>query len=314
MPDAAAAAASYLHCRRITRAAARNFYYAIFLLPHPKRDALCALYAFMRHADDISDTPGDISVKLAQMAEWRAALDRALGGDFQGNPVWTALADTVERFQIPKRYLHDLISGTEMDLSITRYPTFAALREYCYRVAGTVGLCCIHVFGFKDAHAPELAEKLGIAFQLTNILRDVAADAAMGRVYLPLEDLQKFGVSHHEFEAGRAPRAEVLALMRFEIERAWSFYDEGWRLLSLVECDSRPALTALVEIYSGILEKIEARGGDVFSLGKVRLSAWEKTFIMLRAWARSWIPGHDSEAHHRHRRRSGGTLVGRRAG
>ncbi|MCL4523704.1 MAG: phytoene/squalene synthase family protein, partial [Acidobacteria bacterium] len=221
MPDVSLAQ-SYAYCRRITRAAARNFYFAIFLLPRHKRDALCALYAFMRHADDISDTPGEASAKLERMAAWRATLDRALAGEYSGNPAMPAFHDAVTRYKISMRYLHDLISGTEMDLSIASYATFESLHEYCYRVAGTVGLCCTHVFGFRDARALELAEKLGIAFQLTNILRDVRADHEMGRVYLPQEDLQRFGCRENDL-AGPATR-QVRELLAFEADRAWQFY------------------------------------------------------------------------------------------
>ena len=187
-------AQSYAECRRVAREAASNFYYAFFMLPQAKRDALCALYAFMRLVDDVSDTVGSAADKQRGLARWRAALDAAVAGDVSGHPILPAFADTIERFHIPPRYFHDLISGAEMDLTVGEYATFDRLREYCYRVAGTVGLTCLHVFGFDDPHAPDLAEKLGIAFQLTNILRDVPKDYEMGRVYLPLEDLAQFGV------------------------------------------------------------------------------------------------------------------------
>lgn len=150
MPDAAAVAASYAHCRAVARRAARNFYFGFRLLPPAKRGALCALYAFMRRADDISDEPGALESKRAGLAAWRASLDGALAGDTGSDPVWPALADTVSRYSIPPRYLHDLLSGTEMDLTVSEYPTFDALREYCYRVAGAVGVCCVHVFGFRE--------------------------------------------------------------------------------------------------------------------------------------------------------------------
>ncbi len=186
-------AESYEECRRVARAAASNFYYAFFLLPRAKRDAMCALYAFMRLVDDVSDTPGEILEKQRGLARWRARLDAALTGDPGAHPVLPALRDTVERYSIPPRYFHDLISGAEMDLTVPSYATFDRLREYCYRVAGTVGLCCLQVFGYTDLKAPDLAEKLGIAFQLTNILRDLPRDYGAGRVYLPQEDWERFG-------------------------------------------------------------------------------------------------------------------------
>ena len=181
---------SYEHCHSIARAAHSNFYYAFFLLPKPKRDALAALYAFMRLIDDVSDEGQDLGAKQRGLARWRAALDQAVTGQeqvFDGNTavvsptatlegaeeILPALVDTMQRYDMPSRYLHDLISGAEMDLTVRFYPTFERLREYCYRVAGTVGLTCTHVFGFSDARALDLAEKLGLAYQLTNIIRDV---------------------------------------------------------------------------------------------------------------------------------------------
>ncbi len=195
-------AESYEECRRVARAAASNFYYAFFLLPRPKRDALCALYAFMRLVDDVSDTPGDLSAKQRGLAQWRRMVDAALTGDPNAHPILPAFRDTVERYHIPARYFHDLISGAEMDLTISSYATFDRLREYCYRVAGTVGLCCLQVFGYSDPKAPDLAEKLGIAFQLTNILRDLPRDFAAGRDYLPQEDWQRFGCRPAELAFG----------------------------------------------------------------------------------------------------------------
>ncbi len=310
--DRAGVVASYGECRRIARAAASNFYYAFFLLPRTKRDALCALYAFMRLVDDVSDSAGDAAEKQRGLARWRAALDAATVGDASAHAVLPALADTLRRYAIPPRYFHDLISGAEMDLSVASYATFDRLREYCYRVAGTVGLTCAHVFGFRDPRAPDLAEKLGIAFQLTNILRDLPRDFQMGRVYLPQEDLERFGCRAKDLAQG--PIGPALAeLLHFEAERAWRFYEEGAVLVSLIESDSRAALWALVRIYSGLLRKIAGRGYDVFS-SRVRLSATEKAEILLRARL-GWWSGKDAlKERDRDRRRAGGTLLGRRAG
>ncbi len=303
---------SYRYCRRLTRAAARNFYYAIFLLPKAKRDALCALYAFMRRADDISDTPGDAATKLEQMNAWRSVLDAALAGQVAADPALPALHHAVRTFGVPARYLHDLISGTEMDLGPASYDTFAALREYCYRVAGAVGLCCIHVFGFRDSRAPELAERLGIAFQLTNILRDVKADHQMGRVYLPGEDLRRFGCTPQDLGSPLAPAARQL--MQFESERAWQFYAAGNDLLPMIDEDSRPALWALMRIYSGILRGIESREYDVFSRGVVRLSTAHKVAVMLKAWLGFWKSEKAIEDRNRDRRGTGRAGFGRHAG
>jgi phytoene synthase len=320
--DSAEVVASYVECRRIARAAASNFYYAFFLLQQPKRDALCALYAFMRLVDDVSDTAGELAEKQRALARWRAALDAALEGDTTVDSILPAFADTVRRYAIPPRYLRDLISGAEMDLTITSYATFDRLREYCYRVAGTVGLTCLYVFGFRDPRAPDLAEKLGIAFQLTNILRDLSRDFQMGRIYLPQEDWERFGCRaedlaritaegsqrHHE----RVPPA-LEELLRFEAERAWRFYEEGAALVPLVNPESRAALWALVRIYSGLLRKIEAQGYDVFS-SRAQLSAAEKMGILVRARLGWWSEKNALEERDRDRRRASGALLGRRAG
>jgi squalene synthase HpnC/squalene synthase HpnD len=302
---------SYAECRRVARASASNFYYAFFMLPHAKRDGLCALYAFMRLVDNVSDTVGSAADKQRGLARWRAALDAAAAGDMASHPILPAFRDTIERFHIPVRYFHDLISGAEMDLTVGEYPTFDRLREYCYRVAGTVGLTCLHVFGFDDPHAPDLAEKLGIAFQLTNIIRDVPKDYEMGRVYLPLEDLAQFGVRPEALRGPLTP--ELRGLLESEASRAWNFYREGVELIPLVHADARAALWALARIYSSLLRRIETRGCDVFS-ERVRLSTPEKTGILLRARLGWYSHKNVLEERDRDRRRPGGTFLSRRAG
>src|SRR5271163_2357422 len=223
---------SYEACQQIARASNSNFYYAFYLLPKPKRNALCALYAFNRLVDDVADEGADLPAKQRGLARWRAELDEAVTGVdqcFDGTAakplldsprsealaILPALADTLERYKIPTRYLHDLISGAEMDLTIHSYPTFERLKEYCYRVAGTVGVTCTHVFGFRDSRAIDLAEKLGLAFQLTNIIRDVHEDYAVGRVYLPEEDLARYNVAPSDF-VRREATLGVRELLRFE--------------------------------------------------------------------------------------------------
>lgn len=307
MPDPRVGAA-YLHCRKIARSAARNFYYGFVLLPDAKRDALCALYAFMRGVDDISDEPGVLEEKRASLSKLRAEMEHTLAGENTDAPVWIALRDTVSRFGIPQRYLQDLISGAEMDLTVSTYETFEDLRKYCYHVAGAVGLCCLYVFEFTDPKAPELAEKLGIAFQLTNILRDVRGDNAMGRTYLPHEDLVKFGCdAKREFEQGNAGECAA-NLLRFETERAWQFYREGWKLLPLVNADSRAALWAMARIYSGILDKIEKHGVAVLNGQRARLSTAAKMRILLRARL-GWFKENDGlQERDRDWRRTGGAV------
>ena len=289
MPDDRELAASYEHCRRLARTAARNFYYGFVLLPPVKRDALCALYAFMRHADDISDSDREIKDKSEGLKAWHAALDRALQGQYGGSRILPAFHDTVGRFEIPTSYFKDLMSGAEMDLTVKSYPTFERLERYCYCVAGTVGLCCLHVFGFRDPSALELASKLGIAFQLTNILRDIPEDYSMGRIYLPQEDLDRFGCTARDLASNAASPA-FIELMRFETNRAWQYYSEGSSLLNLINPDSQAALWTLMRIYSRILEKIEAIQYDVLAKPHPALSRVEKAWIMVRAGAGLWKP------------------------
>jgi 15-cis-phytoene synthase len=289
MPHDKQLAASFDHCRQLARVAARNFYYGFTLLPSAKRDALCALYAFMRHADDISDSDKHLSDKAEGLRAWSQALDRALEGDYGGSRILPAFHHTVKEFGIPSQYFHDLMAGAEMDLTIKAYPTFELLERYCYCVAGTVGLCCVHVFGFQDRKVLELAPKLGIAFQLTNILRDVPEDYAMGRIYLPEEDLNRFGCTAGDFTGNIASPA-FINIMRFEVKRAWQYYAEGAPLLNMVNGDSRAALWTLMRIYSGILEKIEAIRYDVLATRHPGLSSVEKIFIMLRAGTGLWKP------------------------
>ena len=226
-----------------------------------------------------ADETSELALKRAALSRWRALLDECVAGDTAGHVILPAFADAIQRYRIPSRYFHDLISGAEMDLLETSYATFESLQEYCYRVAGTVGLTCLHVFGFQDPHAPELAERLGIAFQLTNILRDIRSDLAMGRVYIPAEDLRRFGCTVAELERGVVTPA-VRELLRFEAERAWQFYREGVRLIGKVDADSRAALWALARIYSSLLARIEERDFDVFS-ARVRLSTAEKAGILV---------------------------------
>jgi squalene synthase HpnC/squalene synthase HpnD len=320
---------SYEECHHIARASHSNFYYAFFLLPKPKRDALAALYAFMRLVDDVSDEEKGLLAKQRGLAKWRAALDEAATGHsqvFDGTAVkplpsealygeaevLPALVDTMHRYKMPARYLHDLISGAEMDLTVRTYPTFDRLREYCYRVAGTVGLTCTHVFGFRDARALDLAEKLGLAFQLTNIIRDVHEDHKLGRVYLPEEDLARYGVSSEDF--GRTePTLGIRELLRFEAERAWQFYEEGSALLGLIDADSRGALWLLVHTYSALLGRIESLDFAVFG-ERVRLSKAEKMMFIAKARFGRHTEENILEKRDRDRRRAGGTGSRRRAG
>jgi phytoene synthase len=265
----------------------------------------------MRRVDDVSDEPGDVESKRRGLARWRGLLDEAVAGQTEGHAILPALADTIARFEIPTRYFHDLILGAEMDLTVASYATFDRLSEYCYRVAGTVGLTCLHVFGFRDPRAPDLAERLGLAFQLTNILRDVQSDYEMGRVYLPLEDLARFGVREQDLRGPLTP--QLRELLAFEAERAWRFYEEGEPLVAQVDPNSRATLWTLVRTYSSLLARIEERGFDVFS-SRVSLSSAEKLQFLLTAGMTGWWKRDALATRSGDRRRTGGPGLRRRAG
>lgn len=303
--------ASYVECNRIARAAHSSFYLAFFGLRKEKRNALCALYAFMRLVDNVSDEPGDFDSKRRGLARWRALLDEAAMGRTGAHPILPALADTITRFEIPTRYFHDLVLGAEMDLTVATYATFDQLSEYCYRVAGTVGLTCLHVFGFNDPKAPDLAERLGLAFQLTNIIRDVRSDFEMGRVYLPREDLERFGI--HAENLGGPLTQPLRELLEFETERAWRFYEEGVVLIERVDSDSRATLWALIRTYSTLLARIEECGFDVFP-SRVSLSSAEKVQHLLAAGITGWWKKDALAKRSGDRRRTGGPFLRRRAG
>lgn len=288
-------AESFAQCRRIARAEARNFYYGFRLLPREKHGALCALYAFMRWVDDISDAPGDRAARQQGLDLARQTVERVARGDVSGPVILPALAHTLSAYRIPREYLDELIAGAQMDLDVAAYRMFDDLRLYCHRVAGVVGQCCVRVFGFEDPRTLDLADRLGLAFQLTNILRDVTEDALRGRVYLPAEDLERFGCPEGELAAA-PPSAAARELFRFEAERARGFYAEGAALIPLIHQDSRAALWALARIYGGLLRKMEAREYDVTS-ARVRLGAAEKTWILLRARFGRWSEENGFETH-----------------
>jgi len=288
--------AAYSVCRHIARSAAKNFYYGFLLLPHRKRNALSAVYAFMRHADDISDDPAIApEQRREKLDEWMNALRRVVDGERTDDPVLFALADAQKRYNISLDLLEKLVHGTVMDVPARpptapgeepqlQYETFNQLYDYCYHVASVVGLVCIRIFGYRDPRAEKLAEEVGVAFQLTNILRDVKEDAALGRVYLPREDFARFGIDAHALTNGSAPQA-LEPLMEFEAARARAYYGSAQELVPLIDDDSRGALWTLVEIYRQLLERIIERHYDVFS-ERVRLSTAEKLRVLARGYWR----------------------------
>jgi len=273
---------SYEYCRRVARRRARNFYYSFVLLPTEQRNAICAIYAFMRYCDDLSDeAPARDCSARESIERWRGDLDAALEGRFSGHPVWPAFHDTVTRYRIPREYFHEMIEGVTSDLRPRRMATFEELYRYCYQVASVVGLTVIHIFGFHSPEALPLAEKCGVAFQLTNILRDVREDAGRDRVYLPAEDLARFHVDAQDLREGKRTD-EFVDLMDFEAGRARAYYKESAPLVEMVDPHSRSFLWALIEIYSRLLARIEHTNYDVLS-HRIELPAREKLWIVAKA-------------------------------
>lgn len=293
--------AAYEVCRAIAKREAKNFYYAFVALPAPRRNAICAVYAFMRKADDLSD---DESIsrdeRLRNLEEWQSAWRAASEGAETNDPVFVAVRDAVARFSIPLALLDELIAGTTMDLqhesllssdgkpAPDTYATFADLYRYCYLVASVVGLVCIRIFGYRDPRAEKLAEETGIAFQLTNILRDVAEDAARNRVYLPLDDLEAHELTLDSIlrhPTGQSPGPKERALLRTIARRAENYYQSGRRLLPLIDSESRPALWVLVSIYRALLKRIRTADYDVFS-HRIRVPTAQKLSILTLGLAR----------------------------
>jgi phytoene synthase len=265
----------YAYCQSVTRREAANFYYGIRLLPKDRRNALCAIYALARRVDDIGDGTAPTAEKLRGLdAERRAleALDRAYS-----DPVLVAVADATRRYPIPVDAFGDLIDGVEMDVRETHYETFADLLPYCRRVAGSIGRLSLGVFETPDrATAAAHADDLGVAFQLTNIIRDIREDLARGRVYIPAEDLERFGFDLE------APGSEVADLVRFEADRAEAWFEVGLRLLPLLDRQSAACVAAMAGIYRRLLVRIERRP-ELVLRGRVSLRSWEKGWVAVRS-------------------------------
>jgi 15-cis-phytoene synthase len=279
---------SYEYCRTVAKTQAGNFYYSFIVLPYERRRAMHAVYSFMRYCDDIVDEGGADQEKRALLEQWRGVLDTAYQeGSGQEHPILPAFRDTVKRFEIPKSYFEAVIDGAAMDLTVPRYDTFEDLYKYCYHVASAVGLVCISIFGFTDEEAKFHAESCGIAFQLTNILRDVREDAEMGRIYLPQEDLKQYSYSEDDIQK-HVIDERFTELMKFEVDRASDYYDRALPLLPLIHRSSRPCLAAMIGIYRRHLEEIEHRGYDVFT-ERVRLPAWKKLSIAIGAFVRKTV-------------------------
>ena len=291
-PTASQLHMAYSVCRSIARSAAKNFYYGFVVLPRRKRNALSAVYAFMRRCDDIADDNTlSLNDRHNKLADWLNKVHRALAAQPTDDPVLLALTDAQRTYQIPVGLLDQLAYGTAADLDhsqqepvanaplAARYQTFEELRQYCYGVASVVGLVCIKIFGYRDPAAESLAERCGLAFQLTNIIRDVKEDVAMGRVYFPQEDLAQCGLSPADLAAPQIDVNRIRPLLAMEADRAREGYGAAEELIPLVNEDSQPALWVLISIYRGLLEKIASNQYDVFS-ERVRLTVPEKLTIM----------------------------------
>jgi phytoene synthase len=294
-------AEAYRFCREVARREAKNFYWAFRVLPRPKSDAMCAIYAFMRRADDIADDESKtIEQRRAQMKEWMGAWRasrNSSGGAGVDDPVFLALGDTLRKFAIPETLIEELVAGMTMDLepsaAVQTYATFEDLYRYCYLVASVVGLVCIRIFGYTDVRAEQLAEETGVAFQLTNILRDVKEDIERGRVYLPIDLLDEFGENVDELRelaAGRTMTERERGMLATLAIRAEKYYLAANKLIPLLDRDSRAAMWVLVTIYHRLLERIADQRMEVFR-ERIGLSTAEKLRVLARgavmaAWNR----------------------------
>lgn len=281
--------ASFAWCKALTKRTAGNFYFSFLTLPADQLRDMCVLYAFMRVTDDLGDNEDQsLEQRQAALVKWRTELETALTNGDTNHPLFPALVDLVNRHRIPPEYLIAVIEGVETDLHPHSFETFADLEDYCYHVAGAVGLCCIHVWGFEGEDAIPLAIACGTAFQLTNILRDLGEDAAMGRVYLPREDLERF--DYHPSDIAAHRRDERFdELMQFEVARAREYYAKATQLFPLLKSTGKPIYAAMLRIYGGLLDEIERRHYDIYSQ-RVRLSKWRKLWISLDAIVRyRWL-------------------------
>lgn len=279
---------AYAECRAIAKREARNFYYSFVTLPKARRNAICAIYAFMRKADDLSDDETiSRQERRRRLRGWVGEWHAAANGGATIDPVFVAVRDAIARFNIPLQLLDELVAGTTMDLAhaegeVDTYATFDDLYRYCYLVASVVGLVCIRIFGYSDARAEKLAEETGVAFQLTNILRDVAEDAERNRVYLPLDRLAAHDVTLESLlhrTPGASPRPNERALLAELGARAEHYYQSAKSLLPFIDKESRPALWVLVRIYYRLLKNIRRANYDVFSR-RVRVPSFQKLEIL----------------------------------
>jgi phytoene synthase len=277
----------YRESREITRREAKNFYYAFLTLPQERRRAIYVAYAFCRFCDDAVDTAESADQKAAMLQKLHDGLRDAYTGN-TSEPLFLALADVADKHDIPEEYFKQVIYGVESDLTKVRYEDFEELRGYCYQVASVVGLICLQIFGYKDDAAREYAVDLGLAMQLTNIARDVQEDLSMGRIYLPQDEIARFGYSEEALEAGIVNKS-FIDLMRFQAERARSYFDSGFKLLPYLSPRSRACPAVMGQLYSKVLQRIEAAEFDVFQR-RISLSKSEKIRVTAQTWFTSMLP------------------------
>ncbi|MHB8356997.1 MAG: phytoene/squalene synthase family protein [Vulcanimicrobiaceae bacterium] len=280
MPERSAAER---YCREMARREAKNFYWGFISLPYDRRIAIYSLYDFARQVDDAADDTSRPHLP-ERLAVHRERISRCMRGEYD-DPVMRVLGYAVERYAIPERELQMLVDGVEMDLTRTRYRSWAELRDYCNLVASVVGRMCVRVFGSCDPAAFERADDLGIALQLTNILRDVREDATLGRIYLPQEDLERFGISEDALLAGE-PGAGWNALVAFEAARARTYFESGYRVLQYIPRRPATCVQTMAGIYEGILGKIEREPGLPLR-ARAALSRTEKLRVLVEAWMRA---------------------------
>jgi phytoene synthase len=269
------------YCQQKAAGSGSSFYYAFLFLPPERRRAITALYAFCREVDDVVDETPDAQLAATKLAWWRQEVGLLFDGRPQ-HPVSRALAPALAPYGITAERLHEIIDGMEMDLTQTRYLDFAGLERYCYRVAGVVGMLAAGIFGYSDPRTLEYARSLGTAFQLTNIIRDVGEDARKNRIYLPVEDLQRFGVSAAELLQGRASES-FAALMRFQAERARGFYAQAMAALPAADRRAQRPGLIMAAIYSALLEEIERDGFRVLQQ-RTSLTPLRKLWIAWKTW------------------------------
>ena len=267
---------------RITKESNTNFYYSFLSLHSEKRKALYSIYALCRCLDDVTDKSDNRLEASESLLRWTTEIINLYNGK-PSHAVTVELKPYIDMYRIPQKYFLELIKGVEMDLTTNRYTTFDELHKYCYRVASVVGLICAEVFGYKNAETLGYAVDLGIAMQLTNILRDIKADAERGRIYLPTEDLRKFNYTESELIASQYNKAFV-ELMKFEAQRAWSYYKRAEKTLPREDRKAMVAGEIMRAIYSRILGKIEASNYNVYSTPP-QLSKLQKIFITFKTWA-----------------------------